>query len=278
MANTMEKGEFPELDLSPFAPKQEQEIVDTPAPGPAPVVGYLADQNLEKFLNAQTLKDRLPFILKEQASSADIQDSCLERRFKPVRSIRQMENQAGMEENVIEYRYMVSFEDPAEDRERLNVVVLLVERTGTHPPLINAKAFIEHYNKGLAEYARGPHMENATFHCIAEANIADEVALLPDEMKKSMVRFSIKSHPYYPAHFDAFLPKDSPLMDQVGTGKAFPYTASRYCVLSFRWNTSTPEHPYIELSNIVNASGWHGSRLSNDSALYQGDYSTRQGR
>lgn len=278
MANIMEKGEFPELNLSPFAPKQQQEKVEELEPRPAPLVGYTADQNLEQFLSAQTLKDRLPFLLREQASSADVQNSCLQRPFKPVKSHRLIETRAGMEKDVVEYLYMVSFEDTTQNRDRLNIVLLLVERTGTHPPLINAKAFIEHYEKGLANYARQPHKENATFHCIAEANIADDASALPDEMKKSMVRFSIKSHPYYPAHFDAYLPKDSPLMSHVGTGNAFPYTSSRYCVLSFRWNTSIPGHPYIELSGIVNPSGWYDRRLSRDSALFQGGSSTQRGR
>lgn len=257
IANISEQGEFPELKLSPFAPKPSQESANKPKSPPAPRVGYIAGKNLEQFLSARTLDERSPFILKEQQSSAWLKGSSLQGPLKPVKSVRLLETRAGMKKDVTEHLYMVSFQDSTQDRERLNVVVLLVERTGTHPPLVHAKAFTEHYDKAMAKYAQEPSGGHAIFHCVVEAKVSDSDALLPEEMTKSMVRFSVKSHPYYPSHFDAYLPKDSPLMSQVGTGKSFPYTASRYCILSFEWNTSTPGHPFIELRDIINANGWH---------------------
>jgi len=258
MANIMEKGEFPELNLSPSAPKQKQKQSPSPKSEPVsvPKVGYLADENLDAFLETKTLDERLPYLLKGTRLPNEMQSTSLSRPFKPVRSVRLLETRSGAETNMVEHLYMVKFEDPAHDGNRLNLLVLLVERIGKHPPLINADAFLEHYDNKLAEYALKPNPEAATFHCIAEARTSDFANELPTEIRQSLIRFTVKTHPYYPAKFNAYLSKNSPLMSHVGSGKSFPYTTSKYCILSFKWNTTHPEHPYIELSEVVNSSGW----------------------
>jgi len=256
MANIMEKGEFPELKLSPSAPKQKQSPSSKPEPAPVPTVGYLADENIEAFLATKTLDERLPYLLKGTRLPNEMQSTSLARPFKPVKSVRLLETRSGAETNMVEHLYMVKFEDPAHDGNRLNLLVLLVERIGKHPPLINADAFLEHYDNKLAEYALKPNPEAATFHCIAEARTSDFANELPTEIRQSLIRFTVKTHPYYPAKFNAYLSKNSPLMSHVGSGKSFPYTTSKYCILSFKWNTTHPEHPYIELSEVVNSSGW----------------------
>jgi len=257
MANIIEKGEFPELKLSPSAPKQNHTPPSTePEPASVPKVGYLADENLDVFLEAKTLDERLPYLLKGTTSPHEMQGTSLARPFKPVKSVRLLETRSGAENNMVEHLYMVKFEDPAHDDNRLNLIVLLVERIGKHPPLINADAFLEHYDNKLAKYALKPKSEAATFHCITEARTSDFADELPAEIRQSLVRLTIKNHPYYPAKFNAYLSKDSPLMSHVGSGKSFPYTSSRYCILSFKWNTTHPEHPYIELHDVVNSSGW----------------------
>ena len=256
MANIMEKGEFPELKLSPSAPKQKQSPLSKPEPASVPKVGYLAGENLEAFLETKTLDERLPYLLKGTTLPNEMQSTSLARPFKPVRSVRLLETRSGAETNMVEHLYMVKFEDPAHDGNRLNLLVLLVERIGKHPPLINADAFLEHYDNKLAEYALKPSSEAATFHCIAEARTSDFANELPAKIRQSLIRFTVKNHPYYPAKFNAYLSKNSPLMSHVGSGKSFPYTTSKYCILSFKWNTTHPEHPYIELSEVVNSSGW----------------------
>ncbi len=256
MANIMEKGEFPELKLSPSAPKQKQSPSSKPEPASVPKVGYLADENIEAFLATKTLDERLPYLLKGTRLPNEMQSTSLARPFKPVKSVRLLETRSGAETNMVEHLYMVKFEDPAHDGNRLNLLVLLVERIGKHPPLINADAFLEHYDNKLAEYALKPNPEAATFHCIAEARTSDFANELPTEIRQSLIRFTVKTHPYYPAKFNAYLSKNSPLMSHVGSGKSFPYTTSKYCILSFKWNTTHPEHPYIELSEVVNSSGW----------------------
>ena len=78
---------------------------------------------------------------------------------------------------------------------------------------------------------------------------------LPKELRESMARLVIKSHPRGATMFDAYLNKNSSLMEHVATRKDFPYTVPRFCVLSFRWNTTDPNHPYIEL-NVIVSQGW----------------------
>ena len=260
MANIMERGEFPELKLSPSAPKGKPITTALPTPPSSPsepIVGYLARENLDIFISAKSLKQRLPFILKGQRSSPAFQNSSLAKPFLPIKSVRLLESNSGVENNMVEHRYMLKFEDPTQPGHRLNMIALLVERIGKHPPLIQAEAFLEHYDKALSQYAQRRKPDTATFHCIAEANTSDFADELPDGVRASMIRFTIKNHPYYPAKFDAYLSKSSPLMSHIGSGKSFPYTSSKYAVLSFRWNT-TSEKPYIELVDIVNSSGWGG--------------------
>jgi hypothetical protein len=259
MANVMERGEFPELKLSPSAPKKEPKATSKPTqptPSSKPVVGYLARENLDSFLSAKTLKERLPYILENQRSASALKGSSLAKPFMPVKSVRLLETLSGPENNMVLHRYMLKFEDPTQRGKRLNIIALLVERIGKHPPLIQAKAFLEHYDKSLSQYAQKPKPEAATYHCIAEASNYDANNALPEDIKSSLVRLTIKSHPYYPAQFDAYLSKNSPLMSHVGSGKSFPYTTSKYAVLSFKWNTTSAK-PYIELVDIINHDGWH---------------------
>lgn len=182
----------------------------------------------------------------EQQSS-----SILAGALKPAKSFRLIETVPREEDNMTQYLYLVSFEDPEEDRQRLRILMQLAERPGIHPPLVHTDAFLEHYNKELAKYAAKPNKNTVTFHCIAEPRTTDFSKDLPEELKDSMVRLIIKSHPYNPATFNAYLNKNSPLMKRIGSGKDFPYTKSQFCILSFLWNTADPKHPYIELKDIV---------------------------
>ncbi|MGB2402123.1 MAG: hypothetical protein ACPIA7_01800 [Akkermansiaceae bacterium] len=260
MANIMERGEFPELKLSPSAPKKRHIVSDGsthPAPSLKPIVGYLARENLDNFLNTKNLQERLPFLLKDQRTEADLRDSNLARPFMPVKHVRLLETLSGPEINMVLHRFMLRFEDPSMPNKRLNMIVLLVERIGKHPPLIHAKAFIEHYDKALFRYAQQATPETATFHCIAEARTSEFASDLPAEVQTTVVPFTIKNHPYYPAKFHAYLSKSSPLMSQIGNDKSFPYTISKYAVISFKWNTTT-ETPYIELIDIIDSAGWGG--------------------
>ncbi len=264
MANVVARGEFPELKLSPSAPKQkpiadDKQTTDATPSKPStpskPLVGYLARENLDVFLSAQTLNERLPLILQEERSQKTLKSSSLAKPFLPIKSIRLLETLSGSEDNMVLHRYMLKFEDSSQPRQRLNMIALLIERIGTHPPLIQATAFLEHYDKALSQYARQATSDAATFHCIAEASTSDLTNELPNQIANSMVRLSIKNHPYYPAKFNAYLSKESPLMAQIGSGKSFPYTTSKYAVLSFSWNTSSST-PYIELIDIVSSNGW----------------------
>ena len=192
---------------------------------------------------------------KSKLTHEQLMASSLGGELKPFKRIRLMEIVPRPGDNLMQYLYFVTFEDPDEDMERLRIMVQLVERPGIHPPLIHTDAFIEHYQKQLPLYAKQPSRKVTTFHCIAEARTCDLAEEIPEEQKESMIRLAIKSHPFNPTIFNAYLNKKSPLMEHIGNSKSFPYTESRFCVMSFRWNTSNPEYPYIELTDIV-GTGW----------------------
>ena len=213
--------------------------------------GILANQNIEKFLKATTLNERLPLMSKSKLSPEELKNSSLAGKLKPVKSIQLIDIVSRAEDNMTQHLYSVSFQDPKAKRQRLRIFMQLVERPGIHPPLVHADAFVEHYEKKLAQYAKQPSKGITTLHCIAEARTSDLAKELPEELKKSMVRLLIKSHPYDEPIFNAYLNKKSPLMKRIGSNKDLPYTSSRLCVLSFLWNTTDPNHPYIELKDIV---------------------------
>lgn len=232
------------------APIPQEPVSDTAAPAPL-TAGALANHNLEQFLQAKTLAERQPLMSGGGRPAQQPGASCLDGELKPVKSLRLLET-VPRGKDLIQYFYSVSFEDQEEDRQRQRVIMQLTERPGVHPPLVHTDAFLQHYNKELAQYAtQGEQTNVVTFHCIAEARTSALSEHLPEELKKDMVRLLIKTHPYNDAVFNAYVSKKSPLMAHIGSGKDLPYTRARYCVLSFLWNTTHPGHPYIELKDIV---------------------------
>lgn len=216
---------------------------------------FAANEVLEEFLAAKTLEDRLPLMTKSQRTKEELMASCLAGELRPVKSNYFSEMVPRMEDDMRQYLYYISFEDKDGDRQRQRIVVQLEERPGIHEPRVHGDAFIEHYDKLLAKYAKQPSKKIHTFHCIAEARTADLVKSLPEDLKKQMIRLVIKTHPSEKAAFDAFLNKNSPLMEKIGPRADFPYVEPRFCVLSFRWNTTNEKYPYIELVDIVTM-GW----------------------
>lgn len=273
-------GEFPELQLPPAVTTDDTTTDETKPPGESPppteetpppgeeaapnsttpesppTAGSRAYQNLTRFLQAKTLEERLPVMSKSQLTGEQLAASCLAGPLGQVKSKRLAEMVPRSSDGMIQYLYYVNFEDKNEPRMRHRIVVQLVERPDVHPPRVHADAFIEHYEKKFRTYGKTPSKEVTTFHCIAEVRTSDLAQNVPEEIKKETVRLVIKTHPGADkGMFDAFLNKNSPLMDRIGPGKAFPYVESRFCILSFRWNLKNPEKPYIELNDIV-ALGW----------------------
>ncbi len=277
--STHEAGEFPELRLPSASPANPGDGGGSPdespgtaskplPPGPPsaattdatasrpnpPKTGSLANQNLNAFLNSKTLDERLALMSKSRHSRKELMSSCLAGPLREVKSVHMVE-MVSSAENVTQYFYFVDFVDPGSDYQRQHIVMQVVERPGVHPPLVHGDAFIEHYEKKFAEYAKHPNKDTTTFHCIAEARTADLGKDIPKKLKPNFVRLVIRSHPYGAPMFDAYLNKKSPLMEHIGPRKEFPYTQARFCILSFRWNTTDPDHPYIELTDII-CRGW----------------------
>ncbi len=277
---THEDGEFPDFQLPPVSsavstsPSEGSSPSDTTARPPAapdaggtkaatdkpssasPLkAGFLANKNLNAFLQAKTLDERLPFMSNSRHPREELMSSCLAGPLREVKSVRMVEMVSSVKDNMVQYLYFVSFEDPESDHQRQRIVMQVVERPGVHPPRVHGDAFIEHYEKKFTKFAKHPNKELITFHCIAEARTADLAKGIPKELKPNVVRLIIRSHPYGAAMFDAYLSKKSPLMEHIGPRKEFPYTETRFCILSFRWNTSYPGYPYIELTDIA-CQGW----------------------
>lgn len=226
------------------------------SPPPKQKAGFLANKVIVQFLKARTLDERLALMSKSTRTREELEASSLSAALKPVKSWRMVEMVPPSEgENVIQYLYYVSFKDEDENRHRHRIVMQMVERPGVHPPRVHGDAFIDHYEKRFAQYAKTPHNKVTTFHCIAEARTADLAKNIPKKMRNSMIRLVIKTHPHGNAAFDAYLNKNSPLMKHIGPRKDIPFVQPRFCVLSFRWNTSNPELPYIELNDII-TQGW----------------------
>jgi len=266
------EGEFPDLtppstvSTSPPGKEPVVKASSDPATSPdaksPPKAGslvkdhrFLANEILDKFLNAGSLDERLALMGKSRYTPEELQQSSLAGKFKPVKSNYFADMVPRLEDDMRQYRYYVSFEDKKEERDRLLMVLQVVERPGIHPPRVNGDAFIEHYDKKLDFYGMNPTKDATTFHCIAEARTADLAKNLPDDLKKTMIRMVVKTHPRGKPAFDAFLSKNSPLMERIGPRGDFPYVEARFCILTFRWNTTRPKQPFIELIDIVTM-GW----------------------
>ena len=265
--DTQPEGAFPELPKLPPASSEQAGTSSKPSPPPPPEIATgsedgsqpqassLVKQVLEQFLEAKTLDERLPLMTRSVHTREELMASCLARPLKAVKFINMSETVPRLEDNMLQYLYFVSFKDENEDQQMQRIVVMVVERPGTHPPRVHGDAFIEHYEKKFEQYAKHPNKKVTTFHCIAEARTASLSKDLPDDLKDRMMRFVIKTHPNAEPAFNAYLSKSSPLMESIGPRKDFPLTVPRFCVLSFRWNTKDPARPYIELTDIIRQ-GW----------------------
>ena len=216
---------------------------------------FKANEVLDQFLAAKSLEDRLPLMTESKRTKEELMASCLAGPLREVKTNYLSEMVPRVEDDMRQYLYYISFEDGEDVKQRQRIVVQLEERPGVHEPRVHADAFIEHYDDLLEKYAQEPSKKIVTFHCIAEARTADLVKILPEDLKKQMIRLVIKNHPRDGVVFDAFLSKNSPLMKKIGARAELPYVQSRFCTLSFRWNTENEKYPYIELVDIV-ALGW----------------------
>ncbi|MBK1831139.1 hypothetical protein JIN77_10405 [Verrucomicrobiaceae bacterium R5-34] len=266
------EGEFPDLmppspaSSTPAPPDAVTETSAEPAPTTdlksPPQAGslvkdqrFLANEVLDQFLNASTLEERLKVMTQSRYTPEQLANSALAGKLKPIKSNYFADMIPRLEDEMRQYRYYVTFEDEEELRSRQRLVLQVVERPGIHPPRVNGDAFLEHYEKRLKSFGLNPTKKTTTFHCVAEARTADLAKNLPEDLKDGMIRFVIKDHPRSQAAFDAFLSKNSPMMDRIGPRADFPYVEARYCIMSFRWNTSRPDQPFIELIDIA-AMGW----------------------
>ena len=117
-----------------------------------PAAGSPAYQILVQFLEATTLEERLPLIAKAELTDQQLKNSCLAGPLAPVKHKRLATMVPTDSNGMTQYFYYVTFEDKEETRQRYQMVVQLVERTGVHPPHVHATAFIEHYEKKFLHY------------------------------------------------------------------------------------------------------------------------------
>ena len=232
------EGEFPLPHLSP------------------PATDSRAQAILKQFLETNNLQERLELMSKSQWTLKQLEKTCLASSLKTAQSTQFAEKISRASDGMIQHFYYVSFNNTEKPHLRDWIVIQLVERPNIHPPRVHADAFIEHYEKKFKSYSAAPHKGITTFHCVAEIRSTSNIAEnLPKDIKHQMICFKIKTHPHSEAVFNAFLNKNSPLVQRIGAGQDFPYAEPKICTLSFRWNLTHPQRPYIELHDII-AMGW----------------------
>ena len=247
-----DKIEIEKLDLNvegevPPTPKinLEPESFDT-EPEPPEIDPSNPSSVLEKFLNAQTLKERLPILTKSKLNAKALATSCLANPLPEVinfRSIHYMENRSDRHK---EHFFEVFFQiDPAE---RAVPILIQLSDWGDNSIRIHSDAFMDLFDDRLGNYAKKPVKETATFHVVADAykHCFDEI--IPEWDKKSFLK--LRTHPRMAPRLVAYFNRNSDLAKEISQPDALPWGDSGICTVTVRWNTDIPERPFVELVKI----------------------------
>ena len=223
----------PSIDLDAFDTEPEPEPFDPANPSSV----------LEKFLEAKTLEERLPFITKSKRSDGELAESCLAKPFPEVinrRSVHYMENRSDRHK---EHFFEVFFQmDPAE---RAVPILVQLNDWGDGEIRVHPDAFIDLFDDRLGAYGEHPVKESATFHVVADAykHCFDEI--IPDWDKKSFLK--LRTHPRMAPRLIAYFNRRSELAKEISQPDALPWGESGICTVTVRWNTDLPDRPFVEL-------------------------------
>ena len=233
----------PILDFSSETIKTTNSIPAQKAAGKAPNEPAAI---LEKFLSASTLEERRPFLTKSRRSDKVLASSPLAQPLPEVVHRRIIHYMEDASEKHTEHFFEVSFlRSP--DVTPVPILVQLNE-WGDGQIRVHTDAFLDLFDDELSVFARAPVAGERTFHVVGDAykHCFDES--IPEAGKKSFIK--LRAHPRITPRLKAYFASDSSMAQQISRPNALPWGFSGVCTVTVKWNTSTPNKPFVELLRV----------------------------
>lgn len=203
------------------------------------------DGVLRKFLGATTLAERRPYMTESRRSEAALASGPLASALPDVVHLRSIHYMEDPSDKRTEHFFEVSFNLA----DTISVPVLFqLNEWGDGQIKVHTDAFLDLYNDEMAVFGHAPVEGERTFHVVADAykHCFDE--RIPDAAKKSFIK--LRAHPQFTPRLKAYFGSNSQLAEQIARPNGLPWGSSGVCTVTVKWNTSTPDLPFVELVRI----------------------------
>ena len=202
----------------------------------------VATKVLEKFLTAQTLSERLPFVIT-QTPEPVLEKSCLGGPLPRAKELFIEAIVSNAAEQVVNFYHQVTFE--TEDFGKKSQTILVQQR-GTAGPMVMVDPFLDSYGGRLADYANAPSDQAGTF----QVTILPLAACYEKSVPSYEEKLTLKLLPQDDAKEIAlaFFGKQSEIAKTLEDGTyRLSYGKAKACTVVLRWNNEErPGSPYLE--------------------------------
>ncbi len=241
------EGAIPNDQLSNSENGSEQERQEKTA---------LAKKTLTKFLRAQSLAGRLPYMQLFHRTKEDLKNSTLDGSLQKVISVRPFERTANEADGVESQFFIVAFENA----EKPNYPRLMLIETmfwgNRDVPVVNAEAFLDIYDNAPRQVMEKASDETKNVYCLISPTsfCFDEV---PGASDKATIQFMAHLNKKDGmAHIaSAYLSSKSDLFKEI-TEKIKVGSVGTANLALKRNSSEDPENPYLEVIGL-NSFTWH---------------------
>jgi len=247
-----------ELPPSPPEPNEADPIIPPPAPPPMPVdpssspdsspsPAISASRILERFLDASTLADRIPY-LEGRTPQAELEKSSLAGPLAERVQIEPAMQTDNPIENFTDFVFKITFARQNGGRESFDV---LVRRRGDQEPKVVVDPFLDLVGGRLLEFASNPaEGKQDTFQALVLANTTCSDTTIPNYERK--ISLKLIGEPTGREIATAYAGKSSMIGDMLNNEQSgLGWGRAKACTILLTWNTKEePGHPYMEASAV----------------------------
>ena len=247
-----------ELPPSPSEPNEADPIIPPPAELPPPVdpssspdtspsPAISALRILERFLDASTLAERVPY-LEGRTPQAELEKSCLAGPLAERLQIEPAMQTENPIENFTDFVFKITFARQKGGRESFDV---LVRRRGDQEPKVVVDPFLDLVGGRLLEFASNPaDSKQGTFQALVSANTTCSDTTIPNYERK--ISLKLIGEPTGREIATAYAGKSSMIGDMLSNEQSgLGWGRAKACTILLTWNSKEdPSHPYMEASAI----------------------------
>ncbi len=216
-----------------------------PQPQEPPVDdGEAALDLLERFLEMESLEDRLP-VIETNLSETELRESVLAGKLPEARITVDI-RETNSRERFVDFFYHVDF---LEEGGRSNPQTMLVRKRGESPPKVVVDPLIDLFGGRFENYADGPKKDAGTFQVVISAS-SSCYEDIPGADKKFSLRILTRENTKEIAK--AYCGRHSKigrmLEDEIS---GISYGQAKACTVFMRWNVEEdPLRPFLEALDI----------------------------